>query len=200
MKISNENPRISGVILAGGKGRRMGGVDKGLQPFRGRSLIEWIIERLQPQVDEILINANQNLERYADYGYRVISDLIPDFAGPLAGFHSALSAASNDLVLTVPCDSPLMPEDLAQRLMHALDAAAADIAVACTDNQVHPVFCLLHRSLLTHLDDYLSEGGRKIDAWYANLKVIEVAFDDEAEAFGNFNTLAELTAAEKNGR
>ena len=199
MKISNENQRISGVILAGGKGRRMGGVDKGLQPFRGRSLIEWIIERLRPQVDEILINANQNRDRYADYGYRVISDLVPDFAGPLAGFHSALSAASNDLVLTVPCDSPFMPDDLADRLRHAHNAAAADVAVARTGEQVHPVFCLLRRTLRTNLDDYLSGGGRKIDAWYADLKVIEVAFDDEADAFGNFNTLAELTAAEKDG-
>jgi len=199
LKISNEKQRISGVILAGGKGRRMGGVDKGLQPFRGRTLIEWIIERLRPQVDEILINANQNRNRYAEYGYRVISDLVPDFAGPLAGFHSALSAADNDLVLTVPCDSPFMPDDLAERLRQAHNAAAADVAVARTGEQVHPVFCLLRRTLLANLDAYLSGGGRKIDAWYADLEVIEVAFDDEADAFGNFNTLAELTAAEKDG-
>lgn len=175
----------------------MGGVDKGLQPFRGRNLVEWIIERLQLQVHEILINANQNQERYADYGYRVISDIVPDYAGPLAGFHSALSAAANDLVLTVPCDSPFMPEDLADRLRRALAAASADIAVARTGEQVHPVFCLLRRSLLPHLSGYLSQGGRKIDAWYADLNVIEVAFDDDPDAFGNFNTLAELTAAEK---
>lgn len=192
-----EDRAISAVILAGGKGRRMGGVDKGLQRFRGRSLIEWVIERLQPQVTEILINANQNQDRYADYGYQVISDLVPDYAGPLAGFHSALSAAANDLVLTVPCDSPFMPEDLADRLERALASASMDIAVARTGEQAHPVFCLLRRSLLPHLSRYLSQGGRKIDAWYADLNVVEVAFDDKPDAFGNFNTLAELTAAEK---
>ena len=199
MNSANERPRISGVILAGGKGRRMGGVDKGLQPFRGRRLVEWIIERLRPQVDEILINANQNPERYAEHGYSVISDLVPDFAGPLAGFHSALSSAANDLVITVPCDSPFLPVDLADRLWRALDGASADIAVARTGARAHPVFCLLRRSLLPHLDDYLSQGGRKIDAWYANLNVVEVPFDDNPDAFGNFNTLDELAAAERNG-
>jgi len=194
---TNDNPGISGIILAGGKGRRMGSVDKGLQQFRGRRLVEWIIERLQPQVSEILINANQNSECYAQYGFRVISDLIPDYAGPLAGFHSALSAAANELVLTVPCDSPFMPEDLAERFRPALAAASVDIAVARTGSQVHPVFCLLRRSLLPHLSRYLSQGGRKIDAWYADLNVVEVSFDDKPDAFSNFNTLQELAAAEK---
>jgi molybdopterin-guanine dinucleotide biosynthesis protein A len=192
-----EDRRISGVILAGGKGRRMGSVDKGLQQFKGRRLIEWVIDRLQPQVVEILINSNKNKERYSEYGYRVISDLVPDYAGPLAGFHSALSTAANELVLTVPCDSPFMPEDLAERLSPALAAASVDIAVARTGTQVHPVFCLLRRSLLPHLTRYLSQGGRKIDAWYADLNVVEVSFDDKPDAFANFNTLEELTAAEK---
>jgi len=189
--------KITGVILAGGRGRRMGSVDKGLQRFKGRRLIESVIERLRPQVAEILINANQNQDCYAKYGYKVISDLVPDFAGPLAGFHSALSTASHDLVLTVPCDSPFMPEDIADRLIPGLRAATVDIAVARTGTQTHPVFCMLRRSLLPHLSRYLEQGGRKIDAWYADLNVIEVAFDDQPEAFANFNTLAELNAAEK---
>ena len=196
MQNSSES-QISGVILAGGKGRRMGEVDKGLQAFRGRALVEWAITRLKPQVAEILINANQNQDRYEAYGYKLISDLVPDYAGPLAGLHSALSSASHDLVLTVPCDSPFLPADLAQRLHTALSGASADVAVACTGDRTHPVFCLARRALLPHLSDFLQQGGRKIDAWYADLKFVEVAFDDQPDAFANFNTLAELNAAEK---
>ena len=175
----------------------MGDVDKGLQPFRGRALVERVIARLKPQVTEILINANQNQDRYRDYGYKVISDLVPDYAGPLAGLHSALSAASNELVLTVPCDSPFFPKDLAERLHAALRGASADVAVACTGDQPHPVFCLAQRALLPHLGNFLQRGGRKIDAWYASLTAIEVAFDDQPDAFINLNTLDELKAAEK---
>ena len=175
----------------------MGSVDKGLQAFRGRALIEHVIERLQGQVAEIVVNANQNRQRYRDFGLRVIADEIPDYAGPLAGFHSGLNAASHELVLTVPCDSPFLPLDLATRMHEALDAAEADAAVAWTGSQPHPVFCLLHRSLLPHLGRFLEAGGRKIDAWYADLKVAKVAFDDQAEAFANFNTLDELNAAER---
>lgn len=189
--------QISGVILAGGQGRRMGQVDKGLQVFRGSALVEWVIARLKPQVAEILINANQNQDRYDGYGYKVIADLLPDYAGPLAGLQSALSSASHDLVLTVPCDSPFLPTDLAQRLQVALCGAGADVAVACTGAQPHPVFCLARRSLLPHLSNFLQQGGRKIDAWYADLPTVEVAFDDQPQAFANFNTLAELSAAEK---
>lgn len=189
--------KITGVVLAGGKGRRMGGVDKGLQLFRGRTLIESVLARLQPQVSEILISANQNLSTYRKFGHKVTDDLVTGYAGPLAGLHSALSAASHDLVLTVPCDSPFLPEDLAARLEAALNANDAEIAVARTGQQAHPVFCLARRALLPHLARFLSEGGRKIDAWYANLNMTDVAFDDQADAFANFNTLAELRAAER---
>lgn len=175
----------------------MGGVDKGLQLFRGRALIDFVIERLRPQVTELLINANQNQQRYESYGYRVVGDLFPDYAGPLAGLHSALSAASHDLVLTVPCDSPFLPIDLADRMEHARRAQTADVAVARTGHQAHPVFCLVRKKLLPHLTDFLDGGGRKIDAWYADLNVVEVAFDDQPEAFTNFNTLAEMFAAEQ---
>jgi len=188
---------ITGVVLAGGKGRRMGGVDKGLQRFRGRTLIDLVLERMRPQVMEILINANQNRERYETYGYNVVGDLFSGYAGPLAGLHSALTAASHDLVLTVPCDSPFLPMDLAERLETARRTQSADIAVARTGRQAHPVFCLVQRKLLPHLTSFLDDGGRKIDAWYADLNVVEVAFDDQPEAFTNFNTLEEMLAAER---
>jgi molybdopterin-guanine dinucleotide biosynthesis protein A len=190
---------VTGVILAGGQGRRMGGVDKGMQSFRGRTLVEWVIDRLRPQVDELLINANQNRDLYERHGYRVIADEVDGFAGPLAGLHSALAAASHDLVLTVPCDSPFLATDLAERLYRGWRESCADVAVAFTGPQAHPVFCLARRTLLPHLSEFLTRGGRKIDQWYADLKVARVAFDDEADAFANFNTLQELRAADPRG-
>lgn len=186
--------KITGVILAGGQGRRMGSVDKGLQPLRGKPMVQWVIERFAPQVDEILVNANQNLETYARFGHRVIPDEIGGFAGPLAGLQRGLSAAGHDLVATVPCDSPFLPHDLIARLHAAMHAHAAEIAVAKTGNQPHPVFCLCRKSVLPGLTAFLASGGRKIDAWYSTLKVVEVLFDDEADAFSNINTQAELDA------
>ena len=183
---------ITGVILAGGLGRRMGQIDKGLQTLRGKPMAQWVVERLLPQVDELLINANQNGERYAEFGHRIVPDQIPDFAGPLAGLHAALSAATHPLVATAPCDSPFLPPDLISRLYAALTADGAELAVARTFDQPHPVFCLCRREVLPHLADFLHSGGRKIDRWYATLKVIEVAFDDEADAFENINTREEL--------
>ena len=184
--------KITGAVLAGGLGRRMGGVDKGLQLLNGRPLVGHVVERLAPQVDELLINANQNGERYAAFGHRVVPDEIPDFAGPLAGLHAALSAAAHPLVATAPCDSPFLPADLISRLFSALTATGADLAVARTFDQPHPVFCLCKRDVLPHLTEFLASGGRKIDRWYATLKVVEVAFDDEADAFENINTREEL--------
>ena len=190
--------KITGVILAGGLGRRMGGIDKGLQELRGRPMVHWVVERLAPQVNELLINANQNGERYAAFGHRVVPDQIPDFAGPLAGLHAALSAAAHPLVATAPCDSPFLPADLVSRLFSALTATGADLAVARTFDQPHPVFCLCRRDVLPHLTEFLAGGGRKIDRWYATLKVVEVAFDDEADAFENINTREELGRFETN--
>lgn len=187
---------ITGVVLAGGQGRRMGGVDKGLKILRGKPMVQWVIERFAPQVDEVLINANQNLEAYAAHGHRVIPDAIGGFAGPLAGLHRALSEARHDLVATVPCDSPFLPADLVSRLRSALDAHGAQLAVARTGDQPHPVFCLCRKSVLPGLGAFLESGGRKIDAWYAALKVSEVAFDDEPDAFSNINTEAELRGFE----
>lgn len=186
---------VSGIVLAGGQGRRMGGVDKGLQILRGKPLVAWVIERLAPQVSEVLINANQNPEAYARFGYRVVPDTIGGFAGPLAGLHAGLAAASQPLAVTVPCDSPFLPHDLVARLRAALDQNSADLAVAKTGDQPHPVFSLVRCGVRDNLEKFLAGGGRKIDAWYAALEVVEVAFDDEAEAFANINTLEELKKA-----
>jgi molybdopterin-guanine dinucleotide biosynthesis protein A len=170
----------------------MGGVDKGLQAFRGEPMVAAVLKRFRPQVDEVLINANQNLDQYERFGYRVIPDEITGFAGPLAGLHRALSEARHELVATVPCDSPFLPGDLVSRLGSQL--GGNDLAVAKTLAQAHPVFCLCRKRVLPHLTAFLEAGGRKIDAWYATLSVVEVAFDDEADAFRNINTADELNA------
>ena len=184
---------VTGIVLAGGQGRRMGGVDKGLQPLHGKPMVAAVLERLAPQVSEIVINANQNPEAYARFGYRVVPDAIGGFAGPLAGLHAGLAASRHDLAVTVPCDSPFLPLDLVFRLTNAL--RECDLAVAKTGDQPHPVFALVRTSMRKNLDQFLSAGGRKIDAWYASLKVVEVPFDDEADAFRNINTREELDGA-----
>ncbi len=176
----------------------MGGVDEGLQLLNGRPLVGHIIDRLAPQVSELLINANQNDERYAAFGHRVVPDAIPGFAGPLAGLHAALAVATHPLVATAPCDSPFLPADLVLRLFQALTAANADLAVARTGDQMHPVFCLCQRTLLPQLTDFLARGERKMALWHAELKVAVVAFDDQAAAFENINTRAELGRFETN--
>lgn len=186
--------KVTGVILAGGMGRRMGGVDKGLLVLQNRPMVSHVISRFSPQVDELLINANRNLDEYSSYGYRVIPDIMSGYAGPLAGLQRGLAEAGNELVATAPCDSPYLPTDLVARLRIALESQDAELAVAVTLGQPQPVFCLCRRALLPHLSDFLDNGGRKIDAWYASLKVAEVPFDDEAEAFMNINTPQELRA------
>ena len=182
--------KVTGIVLAGGLGRRMGGVDKGLQPLRGRPMVQQVLERLSPQVDEVLINCNQNLESYARFGHRLVPDEIGGFAGPLAGLHAGLKAASHPLVVTVPCDSPFLPQDLVSRLRKSLEEN--DVAVAKTGDQAHPVFAMVRRNCLDNLAQFLAGGGRKIDAWYGRLRFVEVPFDDEADAFRNINTLEEL--------
>ena len=186
---------ITGVVFAGGQGRRMGGVDKGLVELDGRALVAHVIERLPPQVGELVINANQNRDRYAAFGYPVVADVIPDFAGPLAGLHAAMAAATTPYVVTSPCDSPFLPADLVARLALALAATPLDLAVARTFDQPHPVFSLVRTDVRPHLEAFLRGGGRKIDAWYATLRVADVRFDDEADAFRNINTAAELAAS-----
>jgi len=188
--------KITGVLLAGGQGRRMGGVDKGLQLLRSKPMAQHVIERFAPQVDELLINANQNIEQYQGLGYRVIPDAISGFAGPLAGLHRGLSEAAHPLVVTAPCDSPFLPLDLVAQLKAALDANNAELAVAKTGDQPHPVFSLCRTSVLPSLTAFLESGGRKIDLWYSQLKVVEVQFAEEA-AFRNINTREELSQNEQ---
>jgi len=190
-------PEVTGIVLAGGQGRRMGSVDKGLVELRGRPMVAHVLDRFSPQVGSVLINANQNVERYAAFGHPVVRDDVGGFAGPLAGLHAGLARVDGEFAATVPCDSPFLPEDLVARLHAAIVAAGAQIAVARTFDQPHPVFCLVRRDVLPHLDAFLRGGGRKIDAWYATLRVVEVAFDDVADAFRNINTADALTEAEK---
>jgi molybdopterin-guanine dinucleotide biosynthesis protein A len=197
MNAAERESPITGVVLAGGQGRRMGGVDKGLQVLRGKPMVVWVIERFAPQVDEIIVNANQNLDVYGAFGHRVVPDAIGGYVGPLAGLHRGLSEARHELVATVPCDSPFLPTDLVTRLRSALESADAELAVARTGDQPHPVFCLCRKSALPGLSSFLAGGGRKIDAWYAAMKVVEVQFDDEPDAFSNINTETELRGFER---
>ena len=183
---------ISAIILAGGKATRMGGLDKGLLVFQKKPLIAHVIERLQPQTDEILVNANREISSYEALGYPVLQDEIADYAGPLAGMQLGLKHARHDLVLTVPCDSPALPEDLAQRLKTALLEQQADIAIVSCDGHTHPVFCLCKKSVLPSLNSYLEHGGRKVSEWQNSLKHAYVDFSDCANAFANLNTPQDL--------
>lgn len=187
---------ITGLILAGGRGSRMGNVDKGLQPFRGTTMAQHVLERLAPQVGSIMINANRNLEAWRAFDVPVWPDETPDFAGPLAGLEAGLRHCATPWLLAAPCDSPFLPPDLAERLAAAVEAGDADLALAVTREpgmrpQPHPVFCLVKASRLPILSQYLAEGGRRVDGWYKELKAVEVLFDD-ADAFRNINTRAEL--------
>ena len=189
--------KITGLILAGGRGSRMGNVDKGLQPFKDKPMVAHVLARFQPQVDEVLINANRSIDEYAALGHRVIPDAINGFAGPLAGLHIGMTHAAHPLVATTPCDSPFLPLDLIARLAAAMQKEDADLAVAKTFDQPHPVFCLVKTSLSPHLQAFLESGQRKIDKWYATLHVVEVAFDDQEAAFSNINTVEELKSFEQ---
>ena len=174
----------------------MGGVDKGLIKLQNQPLIQHAIKRLTTQVDEILINANRELPQYQAFGYPVLQDSHADFIGPLAGFSLGLQHAKHDYLLTVPCDSPLLPLNLAQRLFTQLNEKNADIAVATSDGNSHPVFCLCKKNVLPSLTEYLASGERRVSAWQKSLAYIEVDFSDDADAFINLNTLEDLAALE----
>ncbi|HEX4985157.1 MAG TPA: molybdenum cofactor guanylyltransferase MobA [Burkholderiales bacterium] len=184
--------RITGVVLAGGLGRRMGNLDKGLQPLDGRPLVALVLGRLAPQVDEVLISANRNRDAYAAFGKRVIADRIEGYAGPLAGLHAGLAEASHGLVLSVPCDTPFIPMDLAPRLLAPLADEGIDLAVAAAGGRTHYAICLARTRLLDGLANFLESGGRKVAQWHATLRVAEVGFDDQPGAFRNFNTSEDL--------
>ena len=203
---------ITGLILSGGRGSRMGGVDKGLQTFRGLPLALHTLTRLQlgGGVGCIMINANRNLAVYESFGVAVWPDALADYAGPLAGFLTGLERCETPFLITVPCDTPLLPLDLAPRLAQALEAASADIAMAAAAEvdgegrsqlRAQPVFCLLRVELLQSLLNFTQGGGRKIDAWTATHKTVVVPFNlpgDDPQAFCNANSLAELRELEQN--
>ena len=187
---------ISGLVLAGGRGSRMGNVDKGSQPFRSKTMVEHVLARLRPQVGPVAISANRNLDFYRAFDVMVLPDEMADYPGPLAGLEVGLRHCATPYLLAVPCDSPFLPDDLAARLLAALEEADADVAYAATQEagmrtQPHPVFCLVRADRLPALSAYLAEGGRRVDGWYRDLKAVEVVFDD-ADAFRNINTLDEL--------
>ncbi len=193
MTIARES--ICGLVLAGGRGSRMGGIDKGLQNHRGIPLALHALLRLQPQVGEAMINANRNLGAYESFGVPVWPDPLPDYAGPLAGFLAGLEHCTTPWLVTVPCDTPDFPEDLVARLAAAAEDESAEIAIAATreDGKVwlQPVFCLMRTDLIDSLVRFTQAGQRKIDRWTGTHRCAIVVFDD-AEAFANANTVDEL--------
>lgn len=190
---------ITGVILAGGRARRMGGLDKGLVPFAGRPLVEWVLESLAPQVGTILISANRTRETYAALGYPVIEDRLPGFQGPLAGFASAMAVVSTPWIVTVPCDGPFLAPDLVERLCTAHERGGAEIAVASDGVRMQPVHALLPVALAPSLNAFLGEGERKIDLWYARHRVALADLSDRAESFANINSEADTARLEGRG-
>lgn len=188
---------ITGLVLAGGRGRRMGGVDKGLQPYRGKPLALHALERLAPQVGRVMINANRHLATYRAFGVPVWPDELPGFPGPLAGMLAGMAHCETPWLVTVPCDSPRFPADLVTALSQGLQGQpGAELAVARAGERLQPVFSLLSTSLADSLRDYTAAGGRKVDAWMARHRRVEVKFDDES-AFLNANTLEELRSIEQ---
>ncbi len=187
---------IAAVVLAGGRATRMGGRDKGLLPLAGRPLAAHLLERLRPQVGELLVNANRRREDYLALGYPVLADSLGGFQGPLAGMLAALDKVRAGLLLTAPCDSPLLPPDYARRMYAALEGRRAELAVARDAERVQPVFLLLRRELAGSLRAFLETGERKIDRWFADHETVEVDFSDRAEMFCNANTPEELAALE----
>ena len=192
---------ITGLLLAGGRAQRMGGVDKGLIPFQGKTLIEHAIHRLGPQVSNLLINANRNSDVYSHYGYPIVADEDQDFSGPLAGYLAGLKVCNTPYLVTAPCDSPLFPTDFVQTLADAMEKQQANIAYASSQDRsgmiwVQPVFCLMKKEVLSSLEQYLADGHRKIDRWFSTQNTSTAVFQDES-AFANVNTPEELAQLEK---
>jgi molybdopterin-guanine dinucleotide biosynthesis protein A len=180
---------VTGLVLAGGRARRMGGEDKGLVQVGGRAMVCWVADALAAQCEHVLINANRNAERYRTLtGWPVVADDVEGFAGPLAGMASGLAACATPLLACAPCDSPLLASDLVARLRHALEAEDAELAVAHDGGRMQPVFVLLRRELLADMRAFLAGGGRKIDAWYATRRIALAPFADHPRMFLNVNT------------
>ena len=192
---------ITGLLLAGGRALRMGGIDKGLIPFQGKPLIEHAINRLGPQVANLVINANRNQIVYSQYGYPIVTDENQDYAGPLAGYLAGLKACNTPYLMTAPCDSPLFPTDLVEVLAHILEKQGSHIAYASSQDPLgkiwaQPVFCLMKREVVDSLEQFLADGQRKIDRWFASQNACTTVFQNES-AFANANTQDELAQLEK---
>lgn len=194
---SFDSNSVTGVVLAGGKATRMGGVDKGLVEVAGLAMIDHVVRRLQPQTGAIVINANRSRESYASRGFPVVADAFGEYAGPLAGMAAGLARIDTDWAVTVPCDSPLVPGDLVAGLGAALIDSDADLAVAEGAGRWQPVFALLPRRLLPDLEAFLGEGGRKIDRWFGRHRVATANFDHAPDAFLNINAPEDKTALEE---
>jgi len=183
----DQRATVTGLVLAGGLARRMGGADKGLMPLAGRPMVEHVIDALRPQVGAILLSANRNQERYAATGYPVIADALDGYQGPLAGLATALRQHVTEFLVTVPCDAPLLPADLVRRLLAACEASDADVAVASDGERQQSVFLLARARVAPALEAYLAGGGRKVDAWLSRVRVAVADFSDEPGAFVNVN-------------
>lgn len=186
---SDFKQKITAVILAGGQGRRINNVDKGLIHVNNKPIIELILEAIETQCCNVLINANRNIDIYATYSYPVISDTLSDFQGPLAGFYVALEQAKTPLIITLPCDAPRVPKDFVERMACSMRDCGADIAVAHDGERLQPVYALIKTSLTESLHAFLNTGQRKIDHWYATQHIVEVDFSDVRGHFKNINTI-----------
>lgn len=192
-----ESSEISAIVLAGGRGSRMGGRDKGLIEFAGRPMVTWVLAAIEKRVDRVVISANRNQKDYAGMGYPVIEDSLENFQGPLAGIAAGLQHISTPYVLTVPVDTPILPGDLVDRLSVAMCEQKADLAVAEVEGRLQATHMLFRASLADNLSDYLAGGGRRVQEWVRSQRYIAVSFLPEEEQFRNINTDAELADIER---
>lgn len=195
--ILSDTREITAVVLAGGQGQRMGGMDKGWVNFQGRPMIHHVLEQISPQVQSVLINANRSLEEYQALGHQVVEDIEQGYHGPLMGMLTGLTHAKTDWVLFVPCDIPLLPKDVVEKLDEAVAKNDVDVAVVHDGERLQPVISLMRRSLLPSLDAWLAEGKRKIDRWYMQHRMVVVPFDSPEEDFMNLNTQQEVQELEQ---
>lgn len=193
----NSQTKVAGVILAGGRARRMNNQDKGLVNFKGRPMVSYAIAALAPVVDQLFINANRNIEQYRQFGWPVISDQTDSFDGPLAGVLTAMIHADADVLVIMPCDSPLIKTEHLQKLLLTRAENNADVAVTFDGIRLHPVFLAIKTALQTSLQDYLAGGQRKVAVWLEQQNLVQADFSNEPEIFGNINTMTELSVLEE---
>ncbi len=197
-----ENNQITAVILAGGKGSRLGGQDKGLVSYKNKPLIQHVLDKIEPQVGQIIINANRNQDHYAKFDYPVISDELSDFQGPLAGFLTGMKSCNTEYILTLPCDGPDLPDDLVTRLINEVENKSSDgnIVVAHDGERLQPVHALIPTSLIPSLENFLANGDRKIDLWYAQNSMVTADFSDKPDVFFNINTEEQRSKTQSSGK